>query len=436
VNKAAPQRSTTNAWIQLGQFLRGSLPVLERVSRDERPLVPFKLGALQGYLVNHPDIVEQALESEEWPPLARGRMDAIKHWYEGGLATKTGPVHHRHRDRMWIPNLADPRILERGIEEATRWPDHWRDGGTIEAYEDLRRLAYGIGWRALTNESLHDQRPLVYEALAAGDAWLGRLVHPLGTLRWRLPTPESRRGHRLRRELDTAIDTLAAARRNGFDGEDLLRDWVRSNDELGSTDADLRGSLKAFFGAENLHTHLAWTFYLLAQNPEVEAKLHEELDTVLDGRPPTPDDLEALEYTRHVVTESLRIYPSVPAFFRGIRGDGLRLGDETVPAGSLLGFSPWTIQRDARWWPDPLRFDPDRWGAGRERPPRFAYFPFAAGPYRCPGTAKSVKEGPLVLATLAQRWRMRIPAGAPAPVPTATWALRPRDGMPLITERR
>ena len=94
------------------------------------------------------------------------------------------------------------------------------------------------------------------------------------------------------------------------------------------------------------------------------------------------------------------------------------------------------MQRDARWWPDPLRFDPDRWGAGRERPPRFAYFPFAAGPYRCPGTAKSVKEGPLVLATLAQHWRMRIPPGAPAPVPTATWALRPRDGMPLITERR
>ena len=431
-----PQGTTTNAWIQLGQFLRGSLPVLERVSRDQRPLVPFKLGNLQGYLVNHPDIVQEGLESEQWPPLARGRMDYIKYWYEGGLATKTGPVHDQHRDRMWIPNLADPSILEKGIEEAQRWPDQWRDGGTIEAYEDLRRLAYGIGWRALTGESVHEKRPVVYEALAAGDTWLGRLVHPLGTLRWRVPTPEGRKGHRLRRELDAAIDELAAARRNGVERDDLLQAWVKSNDELGATDADLRGSLKAFFGAENLHTHLAWTFYLLAQNPEVEARFHEEIDTVLDGRPPAPDDLEALEYTRHVVTESLRIYPSVPAFFRGIRGDGLKLGDDTVPSGSLLGFSPWTMQRDARWWPEPLRFDPDRWGAGRERPPRFAYFPFAAGPYRCPGTAKSVKEGPLVLATLAQKWKMRIPAGAPAPIPTATWALRPRDGMPLITERR
>src|SRR6478752_1566141 len=262
-----------NPWIQLGQFLRGSLPVMERVSRDERPLVPFKLGALQGYLVNHPDIVQEGLESEQWPPLDRGRMDNIKHWYEGGLATKTGSLHHRLRDQMWIPNVAHPEILERGIEEATSWTRQWTDGGTIEAYEDLRRLAYGIGWR--------------------------------------LPTPEGLRGRRLRRELDAAIDGLAAERRNGFRGQDLLRDWVRSSDEFGASPADLRGSLKAFFGAENLHTHLAWTFYLLAQNPDAEARLHGELDRVLGGRPPTIEDLEALEYTRRVVTESLRIYPSV-----------------------------------------------------------------------------------------------------------------------------
>ena len=427
---------TVNPWIQLGQFLRGSLPVMERVPRDERPLVPFKLGGLQGYLVNHPDIVKEGLESEQWPPLARGRMDNIKHWYEGGLATKTGALHHRLRDHMWIPNVAHPAILERGIEEATSWTQQWTDGGTIEAYEDLRRLAYGIGWRALTNESVHEKRPVVYEALATGDAWLGRLVHPLGTLRWRLPTPEGLRGRRLRRELDAAIDGLAAERRNGFQGHDLLRDWVRSSDEFGATPADLRGSLKAFFGAENLHTHLAWTFYLLAQNPDAEAKLHEELDRVLGGRPPTIEDLEALEYTRRVVTEALRIYPSVPAFFRGIRKPGIQLGETFVADGSLLAFAPWTIQRDARWWPEPLRFDPDRWGPDRPRAPHFAYFPFAAGPYRCPGTAKSVKEGPLVLATLAQRWRLRIPPNAPPPIPTATWALRPRDGMPMITERR
>ena len=261
-------------------------------------------------------------------------------------------------------------------------------------------------------------------------------MHPLGPLRWRLPTPEGLRGRRLRRELDATIDSLVAARRNGSPGGDLLHTWVHSGDELGATGADLRGSLKAFFGAENLHTHLAWTFHLLAQNPEAEARLHDELDTVLGGRAPSPDDLDKLPYTRRVVTESLRLYPSVPAFFRGIRGDGLRVGDEFVPAGSLLAFAPWTMHRDPRWWPEPLRFDPDRWAPDRPRPPRLSYFPFAAGPYGCPGTAKSMKEGPLVLATLARQWRLRSAPGAPAPIPTATWALRPRHGMPMITERR
>ena len=431
-----PRPTQSNPWIQLGQFLRGSLPVLERVSLDERPLVPFKLGFLKGWLANHPDVVEEGLESEAWPPLARGRMSSLIHWYEGGLAVKTGPSHHAHRDQMWLPGIDDPGILATGIEDAADWADRWQDGGTIEAYEDLRRLAYGIGWRALSGERLHERRPAVYDGLAAGDAWLGRLVHPLGPQRWLVPTPESRKGHRLRGGIDSAIDELVTERRNGNEGPGLLTEWVRRGDELGATPEDYRGSVKAFFGAENLHTHLAWTFYLLAHNPEAEAKLHEELDTVIGDRRPTPDDLPDLKYTRMVVTESLRIYPSVPAFFRGIEGDGLMLGGLHMPAGSMLAFSPWTMQRSERWWPDALRFEPERWASGQPRPSRGAYFPFAAGPYRCPGTAKSLKEGPLVLASLAQRWKLRPAPGAPPPVPTATWALRPRDGMPMVTSRR
>jgi cytochrome P450 len=288
----------------------------------------------------------------------------------------------------------------------------------------------------MTGEKLLEKRPVVYDALAIGDKWLGALVHPYGPLRWKLPTPEGFRGRRLRRELDDAINALLAERRRDGGGSDLLASWVKSGAETGATDADIRGSLKAYFGAENLHTHIAWTFHLLAQNPEAEAKLHEELDRVLAGRPPTPDDLGQLRYTRNVIMESLRIYPSVPAFFRGIEGGDLKLGDQSVAKGTLLAFSPWTMHRKPELWPDPLRFDPDRWNPGQSRPHRYAYFPFAGGPYQCPGTAKSVREGPLVLATLAQRWRMRPPPGVPAPIPTAKWALVAKHGIPMITERR
>jgi cytochrome P450 len=424
------------SWAALVQFLVDPIPVLEKAGRSDEPIVRFKLGALPGYLVNTPEKVAAALQSPEWPPLDRGRMREVRHWYEGGLATQTGEIHHRNRDQMWIPNLDEPWILAIGVEEATRWAQGWQDGGEIEAYEDLRRLSYSIGWRVMTGESLLDDRPGVYDSLAAGDEWLGRLVHPLGPLRWRLPTPEGIRGRRLRARLDDAINSVLADRRSNGARNDLVSAWIEAGAELGATDADLRGSVKAFFGAENLHTHVAWTFHLLGENPEAEGRLHDELDQVLGGRPPTPDDFGRLPFTRAVTMESLRLYPSVPVFFRGIVERDFELLDETIPKGSLLAFSPWVMQRDPRFWSAPERFDPDRWAPDAPKPPRFAYFPFAGGAYRCPGTGKSVREGPLVLATLAQGWRMRRPAGAPPPKPTAKWALQPDGGMPMLTEKR
>ena len=225
------------------------------------------------------------------------------------------------------------RSSNAGSRKRARWPDHWRDGGTIEAYEDLRRLAYGIGWRALTGESLHDKRPVAYDAACGRRRLVGAARAPVGHVALAAPDARGPRGHRLRHELDSAIDSLAAERRNRFERDDLLLDWVRANDELGATDADLRGSLKAFFGAENLHTHLAWTFYLLAHNPEAEAKLHEELDTVLNRRPDAGRSRGPRVHParRHRVPAHL---PVGPAFFRGIRGDGLPLGTTSSRPGA------------------------------------------------------------------------------------------------------
>jgi cytochrome P450 len=257
----------------------------------------------------------------------------------------------------------------------------------------------------------------------------------LGPLRWRLPTPESRRGHRQRALMDDTVNELVAERRRGGGSGDVLSRFVESGARIGADDADLRGTIKAWFGAENLHTHTAWTCYLLAQNPDAQARLHEELDRVLGDRPPTPADLSALDYTKRVTKESLRIYPSVPAFFRGVEGD-FRLGDDVVPSGSLLGFSPWVLHRDARYWDEPRRFNPDRWLADAPKAPPYAYLPFATGDFRCPGTVKSVNEGPLVLAAIAQKWRMTEQRGARPPVAAATWSLQAKRGIPLVVSRR
>jgi cytochrome P450 len=423
------------SWVELGKYASDPMGYLTRMAERGGKVILFHLGSLPCYMVNDLDYIKTALHSHAWPPITRGRMDFIRDWYEGGLATYTGELHNKHRDQMWLPVMTDPWLLETAVSEADEWQKSWKEGGSIEAYEELRKMTYAICWRVLTGERLAD-RPGIYDTLAAGDMWLGILVGPFGRMRWRLPTPEGIKGRNDSRKLNEVVDSLVAQRKGKANGQDLLSRFVKVGDaELNANAADYRGTIKAYFGAENLHTHMAWTFYLLSQNPEQEAKLHEELDRVLGGRLPTVADFENLDYTRRVTKESLRLYPSVPAFFRGIEGD-FKLGDDVIPAGSLMGFAPWVIHRDARFWKDPMKFDPDRWLPDAPKPPHYAYLPFAAGDYRCPGTAKSLKEGPLVLATLAQKWTMRQPANTPPPIAAATWSLQAKRGIPMITKRR
>ena len=420
-------------WIDLVRYVKDPMGFLERVGADSRPLVPFSLGSLQCYMAKDPAYIAEALHSQAWPPLTRGRMAHIKDWYEGGLAVETGERHACFRDEMWLPVMKDPWLLETAVAEAVRWTDGWKDGQPIEAYEEFRKMTYTICWKGITGEDLAT-RPGLYDTMAAGDHWLGALVGPLGPLRWRLPTPESAKGHRQRALMDSTVNELVAERKK-VKTQDLLSRFVESGERMGATGADYRGTIKAWFGAENLHTHTAWTCYLLGKNPDAQKLLHEELDRVLGDRDPTPDDLPALDYTRRVTKESLRLFPSVPAFFRGIEGD-FKLGNDIVPSGSLLGFAPWVLHRDPRYWAEPQRFDPDRWLPDKPKPPAYTYIPFATGDYQCPGTAKSIKEGPLVLAAIARKWRMVQPKGARTPIAAATWSLQAKGGIPLQVSRR
>jgi cytochrome P450 len=210
-------------------------------------------------------------------------------------------------------------------------------------------------------------------------------------------------------------------------GEDFLTQLVRLADADGSitSDEQIRATFKMWFGADQLHALFTWTLWLLSQNPDVEARWHGELDQVLGGRPVTVDDMKSLPYTIKVLHESMRVYPPVWGFFRMMTED-YRLGDTVIPKGHLMGMSPWATHRDPRYWPDPLRFDPERWSEGAEHPPELSYFPFSAGPYECHGRGLAMKEAVLILATLGQRWAYR-PAG-PEPKPSATWATEPKRG--------
>jgi len=188
-------------------------------------------------------------------------------------------------------------------------------------------------------------------------------------------------------------------------------------------------------GHETTAVTLAWTFYLLSQNPDVEARLHEEVDEVLGGRVPTMMDVARLPYTEMVLSESMRLYPPAWALQRTALND-CEIGGYVIPKGSQVLMSQYVMHHDARYFPDPERFDPERWTqAARDSRPQFSFFPFGGGLRRCIGDAFAMMEATLLLTQLAQRWQMRLVPGhvvALQPV----MSLRPKLGMRMILKSR
>jgi cytochrome P450 len=188
-------------------------------------------------------------------------------------------------------------------------------------------------------------------------------------------------------------------------------------------------------GHETTSQALSWTFYLLSQNPAAEAKLHDELARVLAGRTPRYDDLSKLPYTRMVIEESMRLYPPAHTFGREPIEDDEVLGHR-IPAGSDVLILPWLLHRKPSLWENPERFDPERFAPERAAArPRFAYIPFGAGPRICIGAAFAMAEAMLILATIAQRYRLRLKPGFVVE-PQGLITLRPRYGLKMLLEQR
>jgi len=217
----------------------------------------------------------------------------------------------------------------------------------------------------------------------------------------------------------------------------LLAAQDEEGDGSHMTDLQLRDEAITIFlaGHETTANALTWTWYLLSEHPEIEARLHHELDSVLAGRLPTADDFPRLRYTEMVIAESMRLYP--PAWIMGRRAlKDYSLASYIVPAGSSVIMSPYVMHHDARYFPDPFRFDPDRWTPeARASRPQFSYFPFGGGPRRCIGEGFAWMEAIMILATLAQTWSLRhIPEHHVALQPVIT--LRPKHGMSMVLSTR
>jgi cytochrome P450 len=267
-----------------------------------------------------------------------------------------------------------------------------------------------------------------------------RIQSPIQVIPEWLPTP----GNRLRRAAVRALDEIVLGliderRASGEDRGDLLSMLMQARDDAGQgmTDQQLRDEAATLVlaGHETTANALTWTWYLLAQHPEVEARLHAELDVVLGGRPPTVEDLRRLPYTDMVIKESMRLYPPIPSFGRQAV-EASEIGGYPVPKGLIILLSPNVMHHDPRWYPEPDLFRPERFSKENEQLlPGYAYLPFSSGPRVCIGNSFAAMEAVLVLATIAQRYRLRLVPGHPV-VPQATLTLRPKHGMRMVLEPR
>ena len=425
-------------------FRRDPIGFLQKAARDYGDIVYFRIGSQDGFLLNHPDYVQNVLVTHQ-RNFAKGRgLERAKAFLGEGLLTSEGEFHRRQR-RLAQPAFHRQRIAAYGTVMtncAARTRERWQDGTIFDISQEMMRLTLAIVGKTLFDAEVESEATEIGVALSALMKGWPKLMSPFYPLLKRLPLPSNRRLWAGQERLDATIQRMIRERRaSGEDRGDLLSMLLLAQDEEdnggGMSDRQVRDEAMTLFlaGHETTANALTWTWYLVSQHPEVEEKLHAEIDAVLADRLPTADDVAQLRYTRMVLSEAIRLYPPAWAMGRRVLGD-YEVPPYRIPANSLIFLSPYVMHHDPRYFPNPDAFDPQRWTAEAQvERPKFSYFPFGGGPRQCIGEGFAWMEGVLLIATFAQRWRLRLVPGHPVALqPLVT--LRPKYGMRMVAERR
>ena len=430
--------------ISVFAFRRNPIKFLTHLTERYGDLVYFEFGPQPMFMVNHPDYIRDVLVTHNKKFMKGEGLQRAKRLLGEGLLTSEGEFHLRQR-RLAQPAFHRQRIAGYAatmVEYAARDCDRWRAGETRDIAREMMRLTLAIAGKTLFDANVEGEADEIGKALTTTFELFNSLTLPFAQLLDRLPLPANKRFEKARGRLDATIYRIINERRaSGEDRGDLLSMLIAARDEegdgAGMTDEQLRDEAMTIFlaGHETTANALTWTWYLLSQHPEIEARFHAEVDEVLKGALPTADDFPRLRYTEMVFAEAMRLYPPAWVIGRRALGDH-QINGYKIPARSILLMSQYVTHHDARFFPDPFRFDPERWTPeARESRQKFSYFPFGGGPRVCIGESFAWMEGALVLATIAQRFRMRLAPGHPVEMqPLVT--LRPKHGMRMILESR
>ncbi|EFL20031.1 cytochrome P450 [Streptomyces sp. C] len=442
----------------------GGLPVLgHALQLQRRPLeflaslpahgdvVTLRFGPVPVYLVCHPELARRVLQDGRTFDKGGLVFDKAKVFLGNGLATCPRADHRRQR-RLVQPAFHPDRITaytEVVLRETTRMMEGWQPGQAVEIRAQMHRLSAQITARTLLSTDFGgaDANELASCMAIVSKGLYRQMLMPVAALQ-RLPTPANRRFHQALARLRALISRVVADyRRHPGDRGDLLSALLAARDEdSGATldDQEIHDQVLTLMGAgsETSGNALAWTFHYLGTHPDVETRLHAELDAVLAGRAPHIGDLPQLDVVRRAFTETLRLRPPGWLATR-ITTTATELAGRPIPAGANVAVSHYALHHDRRWFPHPEHFDPDRWLPERaHRVPRGAMIPFGAGSRKCIGDTLALTSAALVMAAIANRWRLgHQPGPTLRAVPRMTLGLSPlhmlltpRPGSPSASD--
>ena len=409
-------------------------------------VVYFEFGTRRAFLINNPADIRHVLQDNARNYHKSPLYQKLKMFLGDGLLTSEDEFWLRQRriaqpafHRQKVAGLATV-MANAARETAAEWRTLASTGRSVDVAEEMMRLTRTVVLRALLGADLGPFAETIDAAWTIINQHIGESFWSLGFADW-FGGSKHRQFEAARAVLAGAVDHVIAERRkHPSDRADLLSMLLAARDEEtgeAMSDDQLRVEVTTFLlaGQETTSLALTWTWYLLSQHPDAQRRVEEEIDTVLAGRAPEYADLVNLPFTRMVVDEALRLYPPAWIFSRQALSDD-QVSGYHVPRGWIVFVVPWVLHRLPALWDDPERFDPDRFSQEKSaNRPKFAYLPFGAGPRQCIGNQFALIEAQLIVATLAQQYRLLlVPGHEVEPQPLIT--LRPRFGMSMIIDRR
>lgn len=427
-------------WYAWRRF-RPQNPILlfQHLAEAHGRIAHYRVGPARFVFINDPKYIQEVLVVQAEKFTKERTQRRSKMLLGEGMITAEGAAHRKQRQTA-LPAFHRERLAGYArvmVERTQVMCGQWAAGETRDVSQEMMQLTLDIISRTLFGTALDADVIRVTEAINAIMGQYHYLVAlPAAELLVHLPMSGLGRFKRARARVDAAVYRMLDSRIAAMDDRgDLLSMMLAADPPFDRK--SLRDQIITIFlaGYETVANALTWTWYLLSENPEAEARLHQELSAVLGGRLPGYDDASQLRYTEMVFSEALRLYPPAWAMGRQATQD-FSVGEYFLPRKTTVLMSQFLLHRDPEYFPEPLAFRPERFAAGNKNAlAKLAYFPFGFGPRRCVGESFAWLEGVLLLATIAQQWKMRlVPGHVVEPDPLIT--LRPKYGMKMTVERR